>query len=52
MPGRSPRHDVAAPKQEIANVRTELKTDIGRLGDRIYGLAAGMRPPWEQKRAD
>ena len=39
-------------KQDMTELRTELKADIGRLDDRVYGLAASMRPPWEQKRAD
>jgi len=39
-------------KADIAELRTDLKADIGRLDDRVYALAAAMRPPWEQKRAD
>ena len=39
-------------KQDMAELRTDLKSDIGRLDDRVYSLAAGMTPPWEQRRAD
>jgi hypothetical protein len=35
-------------KGEIAGLRTELKGDIGRLDDRVYALAAGLRPRIEE----
>lgn len=31
-------------KHDIAELRTELKDDIVRLDDRVYALAAGLRP--------
>ena len=31
-------------KGDIAGLREELKADIGRLDDRVYALAAGLRP--------
>lgn len=36
--------DIAAVRTELAATRTELKADIGRLDDRVYALAAGLRP--------
>ena len=31
-------------KAEVAGLRDDLKADIGRLDDRVYALAAGLRP--------
>ena len=31
-------------KSDIAGARTEAKADFNRLDDRIFGLAAGLRP--------
>jgi hypothetical protein len=35
-------------KGDIARVRAELAVDIGRLDDRVYALAAGLRPQVEE----
>ncbi len=35
-------------KGDIGDLRTELKGDIARLDDRVYALAAGLRPLVEQ----
>ncbi|MDF1603923.1 hypothetical protein [Nocardioides sp. YIM 152315] len=31
-------------KADLAETRSELKAEIGRLDDRVYALAAGLRP--------
>ena len=38
-------------KGDIAELRTELKTDIAKLDDRVYALAAGLRPQLDEQRA-
>lgn len=38
-------------KADIADVRTELKADLHHLDDRVYALAAGLRPLVEQAKA-
>lgn len=35
-------------KADIAGLKSELKADIGRLDDRVYALAAGLRPRLEE----
>lgn len=35
-------------KADIARLETELRSDIARLDDRVYALAAGLRPQIEQ----
>lgn len=37
-------------KADINDLRGELKADIARLDDRVYALAAGLRPVLEQAR--
>ncbi len=38
-------------KDDIAELRTELKGDIAKLDDRVYALAAGLRPQLDERRA-
>jgi hypothetical protein len=38
-------------KGDIAELRTELKGDIAKLDDRVYALAAGLRPQLDEERA-
>lgn len=38
-------------KGDIAGLRTELKGDIRLLDDRVYALAAGLRPRLEEAQA-
>jgi septal ring factor EnvC (AmiA/AmiB activator) len=40
--------DIAVVRTELAATRTELKADIGRLDDRVYALAAGLRPTLDE----
>jgi len=42
------RHEL---KGDLAELRHELKSDVGRLDDRVYALAAGLRPQLEEARA-
>lgn len=35
-------------KADIASLKSELKADLGRLDDRVYALAAGLRPRLEE----
>jgi septal ring factor EnvC (AmiA/AmiB activator) len=40
--------DIAVVRTELAATRTELKADVGRLDDRVYALAAGLRPTLDE----
>ena len=42
------RHEL---KGDLAELRHELKSDVGRLDDRVYALAAGLRPQLEEARS-